>query len=140
MSARMNRLLTPDRLALLAQFLRFGTVGFAGFLADNAVVYTSRAALGLYLAGALSYLISATVTWALNRMWTFRGTGSGPAHRQWMLFLAANALGFGLNRGAYFTLITISPLCFAYPVLAILGGTIAGMFLNFYLSRRLVFR
>jgi putative flippase GtrA len=140
MSARMSRLLTPTRLALLAQFLRFGTVGFAGFLADTAVVYALRASVGLYVAGTLSYVISATVTWALNRIWTFRGTGSGPAHRQWMLFLAANALGFVLNRGAYFTLITLSPLCVAYPVLAILGGVAAGMFLNFYLSRTLVFR
>jgi putative flippase GtrA len=136
-----SRLLSPSRKALLFQFIRFGMVGVAGFVVDTAIVYGLRGWLGLYGAGLASYLLAATTTWALNRIWTFRGRGTSTAiHRQWALFLAANGLGFILNRGAYFVLITISPLCVDYPVLAILGGVAAGMFVNFYLSRQLVFR
>jgi putative flippase GtrA len=127
-------------MALLCQFLRFGTVGFIGFLFDNATVYGLRGWVGLYAAGALSYLVAATVTWGLNRLWTFRGVGTGPAHRQWALFLATNAVGFALNRGTYFLLIWQSPLCRQNPVLAILAGTAMGMFLNFHFSRKIVFR
>jgi putative flippase GtrA len=134
------RLLGPQRAALLIEFLRFGTVGMIGFAIDNATVYGLRAWVGLYWAGAFAYLTGATANWLCNRLWTFRGRGSGPAHRQWAKFLAVNLVGFVLNRGTYAVLITFNPTAAAYPVLAILAGTVAGMFLNFHFSRRLVFR
>jgi putative flippase GtrA len=140
MAAFLSRTLTPGRMALARQFLRFGTVGFGGFLVDTAVVYGLRRWLGLYVAGLVSFFLAASFTWAANRLWTFRGKGSGPLLRQWLHFMAANALGFALNRGAYFSLIALVPLCDRYPVLAILGGVAAGMFVNFHLSRKLVFR
>jgi putative flippase GtrA len=137
----ISRILSPARKELLFQFLRFGTVGFVGFVTDTSIIYALRGWLGLYGAGTASYAAAATVTWGLNRLWTFRGQGQGRAiHHQWALFLAANGVGFLLNRGAYFTLVTISPLCAAHPVLAVLGGVGFGMFINFYMSRQLVFR
>ena len=140
MEAILARTFTPSRLAMMRQFLRFGIVGFAGFLVDNATVYGLRGAIGLYWSGLAAYLAAATCTWALNRVWTFRGSGSGPVHRQWAAFLAANALGFVLHRGVYFALISFSPLCAQNPVLAIFAGTLAGMFVNFHLSRTVVFK
>jgi putative flippase GtrA len=140
MEAILSRTFTTARLVLLRQFLRFGTVGAVGFVADTATVYALRASAGLYVAGAVAYVVAATVTWVLNRIWTFRGRGSGPMHRQWALFMSANALGFVLNRGTYFILVTVSPLCVQYPVLAIAAGVAMGMFLNFHLSRTIVFR
>ena len=125
---------------MLLQFLRFGIVGTCGFIVDTAVVYAARGMLGLYVAGLLSFLVAATTTWALNRAWTFRGLSTGALHRQWMRFLAANSLGFVLNRGAYFTLVTVSILCAANPVLATAAGSLTGMLANFTMSRRIVFR
>src|SRR5215831_18594944 len=78
---------TPRRVTTLVQFLMFGTVGGIGFLADTATVYSLRRSLGLYGAGMVAYVVAATVTWILNRVWTFRGLGSGPMHRQWARFL-----------------------------------------------------
>ena len=126
-------------MALVAQFLRFGVVGACGFLVDTATVYALRGSLGLYGAGMVSYLLAATSNWALNRMWTFRGQGSGPAHRQWARFMVANLAGFVLNRGTYAALVTWVPLCASQPVFAVAAGSIAGMFVNFGLSRRVVF-
>jgi len=140
----MDAVLAPapasPRAVLLAQFLRFGVVGVFGFGVDTAVVYATRVWLGLYGAGVLSFVAAASANWALNRAWTFRGLSRTPAHRQWALFLAANALGFVLNRGAYAALIATSPVCAANPVLAVAAGAVAGLFSNFVLSRRLVFR
>jgi putative flippase GtrA len=140
MEAILSRTFTPARLALLRQFMQFGTVGVIGFTADTATVYGLRGSVGLYVGGTLAYLVAASVTWLLNRIWTFRGRGGGAMHRQWVLFLAANALGFMLNRGTYFILITVSPLCVQYPVLALAAGMMMGMFMNFHLSRTVVFR
>jgi putative flippase GtrA len=76
----------------------------------------------------------------LNRMWTFRGLGSGPAHRQWGMFLITNLAGFVLNRGTYAILVTFVAAAAAQPVIATAAGSMAGMFVNFYMSRKVVFR
>jgi putative flippase GtrA len=133
-------LATEARIRMLVQFLMFGTVGFVGLALDTATVYGLRHQLGLYGAGLVSYVVAATGTWILNRAWTFRGSGSGPAHRQWARFLAANAFGFVLNRGTYALLVTFVPLCAAQPIFATSAGAVAGMFVNFNLSRTMVFR
>ena len=132
--------MTAARVATLMQFLMFGTVGTVGFIVDTAIVYALRGSLGLYGAGMVSYVVAATVTWWCNRVWTFRGRRSGALHRQWALFLLTNLGGFALNRGTYAALITFVPLCAAEPVLAVAAGSLAGMFANFGLSRRIVFR
>ena len=131
---------TAARIRTLVQFMMFGTVGFVGLAIDTATVYALRYRLGLYGAGLVSYLLAATGTWVLNRQWTFRGSGSGPAHHQWARFLAANAVGFVLNRGTYALLVTFVALCAAQPVFATSAGAVVGMFLNFSLSRAIVFR
>jgi putative flippase GtrA len=140
MEAIMSRTFTAARLAIVHQFLRFGAVGAIGFVIDTAVVYALKASAGLYVAGAVAYVVAATVNWGLNRIWTFRGRSSGRMHRQWALYLTANGLGFVFNRGTFFLLVTVSPLCVQYPVLAIAGGVAMGMFLNFHLARTFVFR
>ncbi len=124
----------------MVQFLMFGTVGTVGFLIDVITVYGLRRLLGLYGAGAAAYIVAASVTWLFNRLWTFRGRGSGPVHQQWARFLGVNLGGFVLNRGTYTILITFVPLCAQEPVFAVAAGSIAGMFLNFTLSRAMVFR
>jgi putative flippase GtrA len=132
--------ITPARLAVARQFLRFGAVGGLGFVIDTATVYGLRSSLGLYGAGVAGYVTAATCNWALNRIWTFRGRGSGPAHRQWALFMAANLIGFVLNRGTYAALVTFVPVAAAQPVIAIAAGVAAGLFANFNMSRKVVFR
>lgn len=139
MDGILLRLLGPVRLAVVQQFLRFGTVGALGFVVDTAVVYGLRGPLGLYGAGALAYLVAATCNWLCNRLWTFRGPHRLAAHRQWAAFLATNVVGFVVNRGIFALLVTVSPFCAAYPVVAIAAGVAAGMFLNFAAARKLVF-
>jgi len=138
---RFKTALGPARLHLLMEFLRFGVVGTIGFVVDTAVLYAGLAVgLGLYGGRALSYLVAASTTWALNRLWTFRGRGDGSAHRQWALFLVVNLVGFAMNYGTYAVLIAFVPMVAAHPVLGVAAGALAGMFGNFVLSRRLVFR
>jgi putative flippase GtrA len=136
----LQRSMTPARLALAAQFARFGAVGLVGLVIDTVTVYGLRGTLGLYGAGLVAYVIAATGNWMLNRMWTFRGLGSGPAHRQWALFMVTNLSGFVLNRGTYALLVTFVGAAADQPVIATSAGAIAGMLVNFSLSRRLVFR
>ena len=133
--------LTAARRKLAAQFFRFGVVGVLGFMWDTATVLSMRHVIGLTGALILAYFVAASMNWLMNRLWTFRGTGSaGSMLRQWGTFLAANSLGFLLNRGTALILVYTVAICNAHPVLALVAGTFAGMFCNFTLSRRLVFR
>jgi putative flippase GtrA len=135
------RWLGAARVELLSQFLQFGLVGVIAFLVDASVVYALRASVGLYVAGAVSYLVAVTVAWWLNRSWTFNGNAR-PAglHLEWARYAVANIPGLLLNRGAYFALVALSSLCASHPVLAVAAGAVSGMFANFTLSRALVFR
>jgi putative flippase GtrA len=135
-----RQLASPVRVAALVQFLMFGTVGTVGFLVDTATVYALRHSLGLYGAGMAAYVVAASVTWILNRVWTFRGLGSGPMHHQWARFLVVNLGGLVLNRGTYALLVTFVALAAEQPVYATAAGAIAGMFVNFTLNRTMVFR
>jgi|tagenome__1003787_1003787.scaffolds.fasta_scaffold20422334_1 putative flippase GtrA len=128
------------RLMVAVQFIQFGVVGVSGFLVDTATVYGLRHALGLYGAGLAGYVTAASSNWLLNRIWTFRGHGSGSAHRQWARFMVTNLGGFVLNRGTYAALVAFLPIAARQPVIAIAAGAVAGMFVNFILSRRLVYR
>jgi putative flippase GtrA len=138
----LTRLLGPERARLAQEFLRFGVVGAVGFVVDTAVLYGAVAlGAGLYGGRALSYVTAASVTWLLNRIWTFRDrAGGGQAHRQWALFVLVNLGGFVLNYGTYALLVGFVPVVAAHPVIGVAAGSIAGMFSNFFLSRRLVFR
>jgi putative flippase GtrA len=137
----LRRYVVPAHMRLLAQFMQFGVVGVAGFVADTAVVYAMRDWAGLYVAGTVAYAVAVTVTWWLNRIWTFRAAGAvTPVLRQWLTFAAANLPGLCLNLGTYFVLVTVMPLCATHPVIAIAAGAVAGMFANFTLSRAVVFR
>lgn len=130
----------PGLVLLARQFMRFGTVGAMGFVVDFATVSALKGMFGPFWAGYLAFPIAASFTWAVNRIWTFRGQGSGPVHRQWAKFLATNAIGFVLNRGTYTLAILLVPFAAAHLVVALFAGTLAGMFVNFHLSRKVVFK
>lgn len=131
---------TSAHRGVAGQFLCFGMVGVVGLVIDTATVYAMRHPLGLYGAGLVAYVLAASGTWLLNRIWTFRGVGSGRAHRQWAKFMVANLLGFALNRGTFGLLVTLLPVAAAQPIIATAAGAVAGMLVNFNVSRRAVFR
>jgi putative flippase GtrA len=140
MEAILARALPAHRVDLAMQFFRFGVVGGIGFVVTTAVVYATRPWIGNYLAAIPAFLVAASCNWALNRLWTFRGRGSRSALKEWWMFLAANAIGMALNASVYWTLVALSPLCAANPVIPLFAGTLVGLFANFSLSRRVVFR
>jgi putative flippase GtrA len=141
------------RIRLLVQFVMFSMAGLVGFAIDTATVYATVYAwrhwalrhwdelYGLYVGGILAYFTAATGTWLCNRLWTFRHAGrSDRWHVQWRRFLAANLTGFVINRGVYMLLVTFVAVAARQPVIAVFAGALAGMTLNFNLSRKMVFR
>jgi putative flippase GtrA len=124
------------------QFLRFGIIGVLGFGVDYGFFHLGLDVLGLghYFSAIFSFPFAVTFTWLGNRWFTFRGQGRKPVHEEWARFFAVCAIGFFLNRGTYALTVSFIPLAYAYPVLGLLAGTAAGMFFNFFFSKKLVFR
>jgi putative flippase GtrA len=122
------------------QFFRFGVIGTGGFIVDSTVLYIALHALKLdpYSGRLLSWFVAATFTWAMNRRFTFSDTR--PPVKQWLAFLAANAVGGIVNYAVYAALITFSATVAATPILGVAAGSIAGLFFNFTASKWVVFR
>lgn len=135
-------IVSAQRLRLVGEIFRFGIVGVAGFVVDAGVLTLGlHIGAGPWLGRVLSYLVAATVTFSLNRVWTFRAAErSRPVSHDWGLFLLVNSVGFACNYGTYAALIAGVPFMRDAPVLAVAAGSLAGMTGNFLLSRRYVFR
>jgi putative flippase GtrA len=124
-----------------SRFLRFSLVGTFGFAADTSVLYALLygAGGGYYLSRLFSYLTAVTATWWLNRRYTFSEYAGGSRGRQWLKFVAYNALGGLANYGVYSAGIAVLPLVQRFPVLGVAAGSVAGLAVNFTVSRRFVF-
>lgn len=128
-----------------AQFLRFATVGAAGFFVDEGVLALMRNLFGLGLLSgrAVSILCAMTFTWWGNRTITFHehaARGFVPIAGEWLRYVMANSLGAALNYGSYALLVHVAPSPFDNPYLATAIGVAIGMTSNFTLSRFVVFR
>ena len=130
----------PARPGFTRMF-RFGMIGSLGFVWDTATTYATKGLIGLERAALLAFVVAATFNWVANRLWTFRDRDcDGGLGRQWLLYMAANSLGFLLNRGTFTVLVQVFATCHAYPVIALAAGAVAGLAANFSLSHRVVFR
>ena len=131
-------------LARLPPFLRFAIIGALGFLLDLAVLALAIEVLGLgsYAGRALSFAVTVTFTWAMNRWLTFadRRAAPGGILKEWARFVAANAIGLAVNYAVYAALLTWASGWLASPYVAAGCGSVAGLVFNYAASSRLVFR
>ena len=138
-------MISQQNVASMAiQFIKFGIVGVFGFIVDSSALTIALKIFGLnpYAAAIVAFPCAATATWVGNRLFTFRDrrAAQGAMKAEWGRFMSVTLVGFLVNRGTYAGLITLSPTIYTYPILGLVGGTLVGMFINFFLSRRFVFR
>lgn len=123
------------------ELLRFSLSGVAGFLVDAGVVWLlTHDGTGPILAQCVAFAVAVTVTWWLNRRFTFARHASPHLLREWAHYVAANALGAVVNNGVYVLLVLTVTLMARIPVLAVAIGSLAGLAFNFTASRAWVFR
>jgi putative flippase GtrA len=138
---------TPPDGKVAGQMLRFGIVGGIGFLVDAGVLY-AMLALGLdpYGGRVVSFLAAASATWILNRSFTFRRdsppngiySDTHPAG-EWLIYLGLMAIGGLVNYGTYAAAVALFEPVHRIPVIGVALGSIAGMAINFWTSKTMVF-
>jgi putative flippase GtrA len=127
---------------IVRQAVRFAAVGVVGFGVDAGVLTLAMSVLGmsLYSGRALSFVVAVTSTWAMNRTFTFAEHASASLVKEWARFCAANAVGGAVNLGTYVLLVSTLAIAHDQPVVGVAAGSIAGLLVNFTLSRTFVFR
>ncbi len=122
------------------QFLLFAVAGVVGFGVDVAVLYLAAPLLGWYGARVLSFLAAATTTWVMNRHLAFGDRHSETTvWREYASYLATMLGGAVVNYGAY-VLVLHSVSGRWAPMLGVAVGSGAGMVVNFFAARYLVFK
>lgn len=126
------------------EFPRFLVVGTIGFVVDASVLHllVAYTPLDLYAGRVVSYLIAATMTWVLNRNFTFRAQSSSPigAPRQWARYIGINAIGGVINWIVYSLGVTYFDVMREFLFLAVAAGSIVALVFNFYSNKYWVFR
>lgn len=123
------------------QFVKFGIVGFSGFLV-NLIVFTvlqrlvpNHGARGPYLAiYSIAFLAGGVSNYFLNRIWTFRSTGhAGKEGAQFMtVSVIALVVGLGVSE-------LVAPR-FGHGHTTWFLATCSGIVVNFFLNKYWTFR
>ena len=132
------------RLSRLS-LLRFAVIGALGLPVDAGMLWlmTHRAGLDPYSGRVISWLSAASFTWMGNRYFTFRAArahGILATVKEWLRFLAANAVGGLVNVGLYSTLVRFAPPPANNLYVALVLGVLTGLIFNFTLSKTMVFK
>ena len=125
----------------MSQFARFCVVGTIGFVVDAGILQALVSGLGAdpYAARVASFLAAASVTWWLNRRFTF-AVSARPSRSEWVRYVGFMVLGALANYGAYAIAITVSELVRANLWLGVALGSLCGLAINFATSRAFVFK
>ncbi|QFT80429.1 GtrA-like protein [Roseovarius sp. THAF27] len=122
-------------------FVRFLAVGSAGFAIDAGLLW-SLITLGgdPYLSRAVSFAVAMTVTWALNRRWTFRSTRRKSLHHEYAGYAAVQSAGIAVNFAIYALILSALGATAATAVVALAGGSVVALAVNYLGMKHLVFR
>ena len=129
------------KIKQLHQLIRFGISGVVGFLADAGIVALCTQSVGVrpIPAQVVAFSVAVTVTWLINRHWTFAEHASERWVQEWLRYIAANSLGAAVNNGVFAVLILTTTQFRRIPVLAVAIGSLAGMGFNFLSSKNFIF-
>jgi len=119
------------------QFVRYGLIGCLNF-AITLAVFT---ALGHSIpASAVAFVVSATLSFFLNKKWAFKDTGTDVV-RQYVLFAAFTCVGLVLFTGTEWLLrIPLKPYGVMGHYIALVGAVPVAVIWNFTAYRRWTFR
>ena len=129
-------------MALSPRFLAFCVVGGIGFAVDAGALtaLVHGAGLGPYAARVASFALAVSVTWALNRRWTFASATPGSKAAEYGRYFGVQAAGALINLAVYAACIEAAAAFRAYPTVALAVGSAVALLFNYAAAGRLVFR
>jgi len=123
------------------QLIGFILVGAIGFLVDASVlsVLIDGKHTGPFLARAVSFPCAVTVTYFLNRAFTFSAQKSPLRKQEYFRYIVTQILGAATNFSVYVIILSFVSEAEEHPIAALAVGAIFGLAVNFVGSRYFVF-
>ena len=117
-------------------FARFCAVGVVGFVVDAGVTLALTQTAGWQpLPGrVLAFVLAATVTWALNRRFTFRSKAGAAT---WAPYVALTGVGAAINVGTYMAWLWFAGEDASSILVGVALGSVVALGFNFAASRAL---
>jgi len=130
---------------LIAQIFRFGVVGTVGFAVDGGLLtlLAQLAGWDVYVARAASFSSATLVTWALNRVVTFRmprGHRTNNKAKEYGAYFLIQSGGALINLTIFAALLWRYPQLEQLPMVPLAAGSAVALFFNFFAARRFVYR
>lgn len=126
---------------LVREMGAFAVAGTLGFLAHATVLTALVRGLGVpaYPAWFPAFLVAVTVTYTVNRGWTFRARAGSNRVREYARYVLLQSGGAALNNATYAAALWAYPPFRDRPVTALALGCLAGMVANYLSARHLAF-
>jgi putative flippase GtrA len=124
------------------EVITFGVIGTIGFLVDGGLLTLLNSFLNLDLLTSrlCSFSGAVTVTWYLNRNYTFPDQTDDHALHEWTRYAALNGLGALLNLAIFFWLIFEFSALTIVPLVPLAIASLVAMAFNFLVSKYIAFR
>jgi putative flippase GtrA len=120
--------------------IAFAAAGALGFAVDAGVLLVAAPIAGPHLGRLVSFCAAVLTTWLVNRQLAFGGrTGRFPLWLEFTRYLGVCIGGGLVNLACYSALVLALDLSGLWLVAAVAAGSLAGMAVNYTLSKRHVF-
>ena len=131
-----------DRETSFGQFIKFAVTGGLGSITNLVIffLFADKLDLPVIPVSIGCFLIAATQNYLINHRWSFvkTTTGTGISLKLWFMFVAGSLLGLAVN------IIVMKTILFywtpPFKFIAQACGIVAGMVINFFISKYVVFR
>ncbi|MGB7755128.1 MAG: GtrA family protein [Salinisphaera sp.] len=126
----------------LRRWLSFGAAGMVAFGVDMGVLGVLVHGLGMVALRArlISIPMAASTAWMINRRFTFVSGDDRARWHQWLRYLAVNTINVSVNYGGYVGLVSATAIGAAHPLISVVPGALLGLWGNYLLAGRWVFR
>ena len=127
--------------SIQAQASTFFFIGIVGFIIDGGILTLLHAGFDFSPVSArfVSFPVAVSVTWLLNRHFTFARREGRHIGKEWLLYGIVNTTGALLNLGCFILLVRTWDQLAAYPIVPLAMAASIAMLFNFTGSRFLVF-
>lgn len=121
--------------------VRFVIVGGVGFVVDASVLTCLVHFFdgGLYTSRGVSFSLAVSVTWYMNRCWTFGVSENSKKAQEYARYFVVQLLGALINLGVYAACIESSEFMARLPIIPLAIGAAVALFFNYFLSKYFVF-
>lgn len=123
------------------EILSFGITGGIGFLIDAGLLTWLVLMHGwdLYAARACSFAAAVTMTWYLNRRFTFVKRASIGCIGEYGRYFVVQIMGALINLSIYVLVIALLPAIRTVPVIPLAMGSAVSMIFNYFGARHFAF-